>query len=52
MRQGPRVSLEQHFAAGQKQHAIADRFHFVHIVRGPQDAAVIFRGEAPDLRAD
>jgi hypothetical protein len=37
------IALEQHFAAREEQHAIADRCYFVHVVRGPEDAAAIDR---------
>ena len=52
LRQGSRISFQQHFAARQKQHPIANLRHFVHVVRGPQNAAVIRRGEALDFSAD
>src|ERR1700738_83166 len=52
LRQGSRVSLEQHFAARQEQYSITNRLHFVHIGRGPEDAALVLRGKALDLRAN
>ena len=38
-RQRLRIALEQDLAARQEQHAVADLLDFVHVVRGPEDAA-------------
>ena len=36
----------------QQQHPVADGLDFYHVMRGPEDAAVIVGGERPDLGTD
>jgi aspartate/methionine/tyrosine aminotransferase len=50
--EGARVALEQHFAVREEHHPVADRFHLVHVVAGPEHAAVAGVDQRRDAGAD